>query len=184
MSGILLRDTVRTMIKAYLGVDDRQCCVMDNPGQPMPDSPPVFIAVHPGRWKQWSGWKLGPTLDEEFGCSVTVSVKAGGIQPQLWGQLLLQKQIPITSCGAGVEALLREIVTLLHDNPDVLCSLNTTVGATQFTGGLFFADGGESKPQNVGWWRCQAKKEDPPIGISQTAQFYGLRRTQASGTAT
>lgn len=183
MSGILIRENVRDMLREYLGLTKNQIRVMDDE-YATPDPIPVFVGVSPGRWRQWSGWKLGPTLDEEFGCSVTVSAKAGAKQPQLYGELMVQRDIAINSCGVGIEALCREIVTFLHDNDDLVCALDTTVGAAQFTGGLFFADGGKAEKKYADWWMCPRAKEDSPIGMAQTVQFYGLRRTQASRTAT
>ena len=184
MSGILLRETVRDMLRQHLGfkgIREIQCRVMDDE-LATPEPHQVFIGISPGRWKQWGGWKLGPTLDEEFGLSVTVSAKNGAIQPQLYGELIVQKKIGITSCGIGIEALCREIITFLHDNPDVACTMNAAIGDTQVTGGLFFADGGRAERKQASWWMCPCKKEDSPIGMSQTVQFYGLRRTQASGS--
>jgi len=180
MSGRLVREAVRNQIRKHLRIKESQCLVTDNPGEPPPDASQLFIAVHPGVWRRWGGWKLGPTFDEEFGCRVTVSVKAGAIQPQWWGEVILQKEEPITSCGAAIEAVCRSIAVFLHDNEDVVCDLNTEIGATQFTGGLFFADGGEATPRTASWWRCPAPKDSPPIGLSQTLYFDGLRRTQSS----
>lgn len=185
MSEILVRETVRNMIISRFMLAKGQCRVVDDPGKAPTDATPVFIGVHPARWKQWGGWKLGPTLDEEFGISVTVSVKAGALQPQLWGELIQQKTEKITSCGAGIDALAREIVTFIHDNIDLVCTLNTAISSDQFSGGLFFADGGVATERQADWWRCPCKKDDAPIGMAKTIQFYGLRRTQASGaTAT
>lgn len=182
MSEILVRETIRDMIQVQFGLKKNQCRVVDDPGKAPPDATPVFIGVHPARWKQWGGWKLGPTLDEEFGVAVTISVKSGAIQPQLWGELVQQKETEITSCGAGIDSLARSIVTFLHDNNDVTCTLNTAVGNVQFSGGLFFADGGIATEKQADWWRCPVNKGDAPIGMSKTIQFYGLRRTQASGS--
>lgn len=183
MSGILIRATVRDMLREHLGLSDQSIMVMDDSKSAHPTAPPVFIGVSPGRWKQWSGWKIGPTLDEEFGIAVTISAKTGAIQPQLYGEKILQRADAITTCGAGIEMLCREIVTHLHDNPDLTCTLNTAAGAVQYTGGLFFADGGRAERRQPSWWMCAGKKDDAPIGMSQTIEFYGLRRTQQSVTA-
>jgi len=183
MSGTLVRAAVRDLIRLHLRIQERQCQVTDDPGNAPPDASQLFIAVHPGRWRRWGAWKLGPTFDEEFACRVTVSVKAGAIQPQWWGELILQKTEPITSCGAGIEAVCREIALFLHDNNDLVCNLNTEIGATQFTGGLFWADGGEATQRTASWWRSPADKNSPPVGLSQTMYFDGLRRTQESGNA-
>lgn len=180
MSGTLVRAAVRDLIRSRLGIQDRQCLVTDSPGNAPPDASQLFIAIHPGRWRRWGAWKLGPTFDEEFACRVTVSVKAGAIQPQWWGEKFIQKACAISSCGAGIEAICREIATMLHDNDELACALNTQVGDTQFTGGLFFADGGEAESRTASWWRCPTTKEAPAIGLSQTLYFDGLRRTQAS----
>lgn len=182
MSGIWLRNAVRDEIQEHLGLKQQQVKVMDD-GRAPPDATQLFIAVHPGRWRRWPGWKPGPTLDEEFGCSVTVSAKNGAIQPQLWGELLLQKETPITSCGVGIEAVCREIVTRLSNLESLMCVLNTLAGATQFTGGLYFADGGIATAKQADWWMCGMKdRNEPAIGWAQTIQFDGVRRTQASGS--
>lgn len=184
MSSILVMNAVRNMLRSHLGVPDHQCRVVDNPGNAPPDAGPVFIGVHPGRWRRWGGWRQGPTLDEENGCRVTVTVKAGAIQPQLYGELILQRGCAIGSCGVGIESLCREIAVYLHGNEKLLCALNTGVGGKQFTGGLFWADGGEAVDRGAAWWRCPSSKADPSIGMSQTVQFDGLRRTQETGEAT
>jgi hypothetical protein len=183
MSEILVREVVRDMIRAKFKLKESQCRVVDDPGKAPPDAGSIFIGVHPARWKQWGGWKQGPTLDEEFGVSVTISAKSGAIQPQLWGELVQQKKVAITSCGIGIDALAREIVAFLHSNEDLTCTLNTEVGAVQFTGGLYFADGGIATERQADWWRSALqKKDEAAIGMSKTISFYGLRRTQASGS--
>lgn len=185
MSGILLREVVRDMLINHLLLGDRrQIRVMDHANSATPEPFPVFVGVSPGRWKQWAGWKYGPTLDEEFGVTITVSAKAGAIQPQLYGELILQRKWPITSCGVGVEALCREIVTYLHNNSDVTCQLNQKVDPTpQFSGGLYFGDGGQPMDKTGAWWGDIGQNNKTVIGMAQTISFYGLRRTQDSETA-
>ena len=184
MSGILLRQVVRNLLVNHLGISDRVVRVMDDANSATPEGHLVFIGISPGRWKQWGGWKQGPTLDEEFGLAITVSAKTGAIQPQNYGELVVQKKLPITSCGTGIEALTREIVTYLHDNAEIPCALNTLVDSVQFSGGLYFADGGVPEKKPPAWWLDRSGSKDP-VGMAQTIQFYGLRRTQPSGdTAT
>lgn len=184
MSGRLIRDTVRNMLVAHLGINDRCVRVMDTASSATPEPLPVFVGISPGRWRQWSGFKGGPLLDEEFGIVVTVSVKTGATQPQLYGEKVVQREYPITSCGAGLEALCREIVVFLHDNSEVPCTLDAAIESKQWSGGLWFADGGRPEQKSASWWLSPDDKKTP-VGMAQSIEFYGLRRTQPSGeTAT
>lgn len=186
MSQIALRTEVRDAIRTGFTLKDCQCMVMDN-GQPPQNSSPLFVAVHPGTWRRASAWKSGPLFDEEIGFQVTVSVQNSGIQPQYYGEWYLQNATTLGTCGAGLEAFCRAIAVLLHDNDDILCALETATGNEgQYSGGVFFSDGQLAEVRTASWWRSgsASKTSDPPVGLSQTMTFDGIRRTQESGTAT
>lgn len=161
--------------------------VMDTDGQPPQSASPLFIAVHPGTWKRSQYWKSGAVFDEDLGFRVTVSVQNSGIQPQYYGEWYLQNAVPLGTCGAGLEAFCRAIAVFLHDNDSIVCTLETAAGNDgQYSGGVFFLDGGMAVEKTADWWRSNpaSKNSNPPIGLAQTLTFDGIRRTQKAGTAT
>jgi hypothetical protein len=187
MSQLALRAAIRDAIRTEYSLKDCQCMVMDADGQPPQSASPLFVAVHPGAWRRASQWKGGPLFDEELGFRVTVSVQNSGVQPQNYGEWYLQNAVPLGTCGAGLESFCRAIAVFLHDNDSIMCGLETATGNEgQYSGGVFFQDGGMAVERTADWWRSNpaSKTSNPPIGLSQTMTFDGVRRTQLSGTAT
>jgi hypothetical protein len=177
-SQAILRALVRDAIIDHFGLSECQCGINFN-GQPHPNSGPVYISVHPGKWRRIRRWRKGPLLDEEFGFQVTITVKNSAVQPKFYGEWFMQKTAALNSCGAGLESLSRAIAVYLHDNGSIICELaKRASGLSHFSGGIFWENGSVPKQRRAKWWLCPYQTGNPSIGLSQTLVFGGLRRSQ------
>lgn len=177
-----LRDTVANGGLAYANAE---CEVMFD-GQPPPNAPERFIAVHAGTWTA-----RGDTegLDETYGIMVTVTVRTAKSPIDKTAPNLL-----VGSTGGQLDVLLEAIRAKLHKDPGprsstdtsqypVLAVANTTIGASDngFVEPLVFTDGGQPEAKGPDWFHADSDNWSGSIrhvGIAQTLTFGGARRIQ------
>lgn len=165
-----LRDT------PALGLDSTNCEVTHD-GSPFPSAGELFVAVHPGYWRD--AGSNGQSLHEEFGVNVTVTLRLPRAPLDRWGPELLAK------AGKGVMAVARKVVVVIHMDPldsylsSVIVRANQLIGATEENGfitPLQFMDGGSPPQIKPGAWF--SAKGEAHAGLAQTVSFGKALRVQ------
>lgn len=192
MSAPALAQAVRDVIQANVLLNnvaiDSNTCEVGFDGSPKASSGQIYIGVHLGSWTPMSGdWDL----HEEYQVSVTVTLRLGTTPQDRQG---LAAWVKATT---GLDAICRQIITLLHHNQTVRAKANLgqsySIGAASagFLTTVQFVGAQPPKFQKAGWWfakedRATMDAADPDVcGVSQELRFGKAQRCQGiDGTQT
>ena len=174
MSQLALLKAVRDVLRAApVSYANAQCEVMFD-GQPPPNAPEKFIAVHPGNWSATDF----DSLDERYAVDITVTVRVGKVPRDQMGLNAL-----VGPTGASLDRELELIRKTIHSSYTVLTNANTiiTAAADGFVEPLRFRNASAPQPRGPEWFHAYSQNEEPiqpPMGLSQTLSFGEARRVQ------
>ncbi len=165
-----VRDNLKTAPTTGLGYTDANCAVTLD-GQPFEMADEFFVAVSPDSWTN----QYDEGLEEEFGVSITVSVRVPRVPADRIGKILMAD-------GDGVYKSITQLVETIrahiHSNYVIMNAANTilTGAVNGFHRPLFLRDGGRPMKKPGSWFGSGNK--DQFAGLAQTIRFGGATRTQ------
>lgn len=169
---LAVRDYLRNNVPLALAE-----CQVQFSAAPPPNCGERFVAVHQGYWR---GIEPLEGLQEEYGISVTVTMRAAKVPKDELGANLL-----VGPTGKSLDELLERIRALLHKDKGpypVLALANTTIGAgaNGFVEPLVFRDGGQCQEKGPSWFSASANQATGAAvcGLAQTLTFGGAKRYQ------
>lgn len=166
---LAVRDTLRDRVP--LKAEE---CEVTGDEQPFPIVGDRFVGVHPGYWRQTG---VGLDLDEEYGISVTVSVRATKVASDRVGPQLLAK------ARGGLLELCEQVRAAIHMDSQESATAGVLPRANQMLGNqvngfeepLIFQDGGRATKRGAAWFGGSGARL---AGLSQTLLFGRARRIQ------
>ncbi len=183
-----VRDAIRA---AGMNYGKAECELCDDEGKPPPRCGNVFVSVHKGKTREWSG-NNDNNLAELYDFSVTLTMRLGRVSLDNLGDQLIARNIARVPQAnrEGFNAKVEQLRAFLHMNWRITVLVNQTPASANdnlsaWAVGTVYGfveparyrgSGGGTQLVGGEWFDADPEAED--FGIKQELRFEGAKRFQ------